>query len=197
MVAIDLSAPPRASREFHEQELDGILGADILFPTQAVLDCEAQILFMKVDPDAPGTVPGVNHRGWKNVPIRVTKGWNLYVDSKLNGKPAQLMIDTGAFTTLIHRPFVREMRLPLRNTPYTSGAVNLDHRDLQLATIRRFAIGPFVVKGKEVGVMDLEGLIHGDLLQGAPPVAGLLGSEFLRRNHAIIDFGTRTLYLKL
>ena len=197
MVAIDLSAPPRASREFHEQELDGILGADILFPTQAVLDCEAQILFMKIDPDAPGTVPGVNHRGWKNVPIRVSKGWNLYVDSKLNGKPAQLMIDTGAFTTLIHRPFVREMRLPLRNTPYTSGAVNLDHRDLQLATIRHFAIGPFVVKGKEVGVMDLEGLIHGDLLQGTPPVAGLLGSEFLRRNHAIIDFGTRTLYLKL
>ena len=68
-----------------------------------MLDCEAQILFMKVDPDAPGTVPGVNHRGWKNVPIRVTKGWNLYVDSELNGKPAQLMIDTGAFTTLIHR----------------------------------------------------------------------------------------------
>ena len=197
MVAVDLSAPARASHEFHEQALDGILGADILFPTQAVLDCEAQVLFMKVDPDAPGTVPGVNHRGWKNVPIRVTKGWNLYVDSKLNGRPAQLMIDTGAFTTLIHRPFVREMRLPLRNTPYTSGAVNLDERGLQLATIRRFAIGPFLVKGKEVGVMDLKGLIHGDLLRGTPPVAGLLGSEFLRRNHAIIDFGTRTLYLKL
>ena len=45
--------------------------------------------------------------------------------------------------------------------------------------------------------MNLDGLIHGDLLQGKPPVAGLLGSEFLRRNNAIIDFGTRTLYLKL
>jgi predicted aspartyl protease len=197
MVAIDLSAPARAAREFHEQQLDGILGADILFPTTAVLDYDAQVLFMKVDPDVPGNVPGINRRGRKNVPIRVTKGWNLYVDSKLNGKPAQLMIDTGSFTTLIHKPIVREMRLPLRNTPYTSGAVNLDERGLQLATIRRFAVGSFMVKGKEVGVMDLQGLIHGDLLQGTPPVAGLLGSEFLRRNHAIIDFGTRTLYLKL
>jgi hypothetical protein len=53
------------------------------------------------------------------------------------------------------------------------------------------------VKGKEVGVMNLEGLIHGDLLEGTPPVAGLLGSEFLRRNNAIIDFGNRRLYLKL
>ena len=197
MVAIDLRGPARAAREYHEQELDGILGADILFPTQAVIDCKQQVLFMKIDPDAHGTVPGINHRGWKNVPIRVTTGWNLYVDSELNGKPAQLMIDTGAFTTLIHRPFVSEMRLQTRETPYISGAVNLDERGLQLATIRRFAIGPFLVRGKEVGVMDLDGLIHGDLLKGRPPVAGLLGSEFLRRNNAIIDFGTRTLYLKL
>jgi len=197
MVAIDLRAPARSAQEFHEQELDGILGADILFPTQAVLDCDAQVLFMKIDPDTPGTIPGINHRGWKNIPIRVTKGWNLYVDGQLNGQPAQLMVDTGAFTTLIHRPFVRQMRLQLRDTPYASGAVNLDERGLQLATIRRFSIGSFHVKGKEVGVMDLRGLIHGDLLEGEPPVAGLLGSEFLRRNHAIIDFGTRTLYLKL
>ena len=197
MVTIDLSAPARAARAFHEQELDGILGADILFPTQAVLDCNAQTLFMKIDPDAPGAVPGINHRGWKDVPIRVSKGWNLYVDSKLNGKAAQLMLDTGSFTTLIHRPFVRQMRLPLRNTPYASGAVNLKQRGLQLATIRRFSVGNFLVKGKEVGVMDLHGLIHGDLLEGQPPVVGLLGSEFFRRNHAIIDFGTRTLYLKL
>jgi predicted aspartyl protease len=197
MVVVDLSGPARAAHEFHEQELDGILGADILFPTEAVLDCRKQVLFMKIDPDARGAVPGIDRRGWKNMPIRVTKGWNLYVDSKLNGKPAQLMIDTGAFTTLIHRPFVREMRLKTRDTPYTSGAVNLDERGLQLAVIQRFAIGPYLVKGKEVGVMNLDGLIHGDLLQGEPPVAGLLGSEFLRRNNAIIDFGNRTLYLKL
>ncbi|MDQ3200378.1 MAG: aspartyl protease family protein [Verrucomicrobiota bacterium] len=197
MVAIDLTRPGAAVQEYREENLDGILGADVLFPTQAVIDCRKQILFMKVDPDAEGTVPGINHRGWKTMPIRVTKGWNLYVDGKLNGKAAQLMIDTGAFTTLIHRPFVREMRLKTRDTPYTSGAVNLDERGLQLAVIRRFAVGPLLVKGKEVGVMDLDGLIHGDLLKGEPPVAGLLGSEFLRRNNAIIDFGTRTLYLKL
>ena len=143
MVAIDLSAPARAAREFHEQELDGILGADILFPTQAVLDCRKQILFMKLDPDARGTVPGINHRGWKTMPIRVTKGWNLYVDSNLNGKPAQLMIDTGAFTTLIHRPFVREMQLRTRDTPYTSGAVNLDERAFNLRSSAASRSGRF------------------------------------------------------
>ena len=58
MVAVDLSGPARAARDFHEEQLDGILGADILFPTQAVVDCDAQLLIMKLDPDAHGTVPG-------------------------------------------------------------------------------------------------------------------------------------------
>ena len=39
-------------------------------------------------------------------------------------------------------------------------------------------------------------LIHDGLLEGSPPVAGLLGAETLRRHHGIIDFGTRTLYLR-
>jgi hypothetical protein len=107
------------------------------------------------------------------------------------------MIDTGAFTTLIHGAFLREMRLPMRNTPFASGAINLEERGLQLATIQRFWVGDFHVKRKEVGVMDLRGLIHGDMLKGKPAVAVLLGSEFLRLNHAIIDFGTRPLYLNL
>lgn len=207
MVAINLSGTARPSREYNEPELDGILGADILFPTQAVLDCEKQILYMKLDPDAPGTVPGIDHRGWQGVPIRVTEGWNLYVDTKLNGRPCQLMIDTGAFITLLHEPFLSGLGLDLRDTPYTSGGVNLADSDLKLTTIKDFAIGQlafgkfilgaFKIAHKEVGVMDLSGLIRSDLLKGEPPVAGLLGSEFLRRNHGIIDFGTRMLYLKL
>jgi hypothetical protein len=52
------------------------------------------------------------------------------------------------------------------------------------------------ITGKEVGVVDLEGLIRKGLLQGSPPVVGLLGAEILKRHHGIIDFGTRTLYLR-
>ncbi len=47
-----------------------------------------------------------------------------------------------------------------------------------------------------VGVINLDGLIQDRLLDGMPPVVGLLGSETLHRYHAIIDFGTNSLYLK-
>ena len=54
----------------------------------------------------------------------------------------------------------------------------------------------FAAQRVRVGVVDLQGLIFSDLLKGSPPVAGLLGAEILRSHHAIVDFGTRTLYLK-
>jgi hypothetical protein len=130
------------------------------------------------------------------VPIHVTEGYNLYVDGMINGTPAQLMVDTGAFATLLHRPFVKRMKIPMRETPFTSAAVNLKHKGVQVARIRRLSVGTVNIIGHDVGVIDLEGLIHGGLLDGKRPVAGLLGGELLQRHQGIIDFGTRRLYLK-
>jgi predicted aspartyl protease len=196
VVVVDLSGSGRASRMLHEQEIDGILGADILFPTGAVLDCQKQMLILKMDPGSPGKTPGTEYRGLRSMPIRVSETYNLYVDAVINGEPARLMVDTGAFATLLHRGFVRRLHVPLHETEFSSSAVNLKQRGVQVARIRRLSVGSVDIMGKDVGVVDLEGLIHGDLLRGTQPVAGLLGAEILRTHHGIIDFGTRTLYLK-
>jgi len=193
MVMVDLGGMRRAGKR---DEIDGILGADILFPTKAMLDCQRQILILKINPSVPGSVPGFDLSGFRRIPMSVSDGFNLYVDGSINGKKARLMVDTGAFATLLHSRFVRGMRIPLRETPFSSSGVNLKHRGVQMATISRFSIGSMDLDRKDVGVINLEGLIHGGLLDASPPVAGLLGSEILRRHHAIIDFGTKSLYLK-
>ena len=196
VVTVDLGGSARAARMAHEPQIDGIIGADILFPTQAVLDCEKQLLILKTDPNVLGSFPGFNRRGLRAVPIQVSDGYNLYVNGSVNGTAAKLMVDTGSFTTLLHRSFVRRMRIATRETPYSSSAVNLKERGVRVANIRKLTVGSVNIMGKDVGVIDLEGLIHDGLLEGSPPVAGLLGAETLRRHHGIIDFGTRTLYLR-
>lgn len=206
MVAIDLNGAAPAAREFPEQQLDGLIGTDILFPTGAVLDCARRVLYMKVDPDKPGPISGINHRGWTSVPLHLTRTWNLFVHGNFSGQRGQLLIDTGAFMTLLDQGLVRRLRLPLRDTPYSSAMVNLDVHDVQSAIIKRLTLGGldlglgtlggFKVKAKEVGVIDLSDFIAGDLLQESPPVVGLLGMEFLRQYHGIIDFGAHRLYLK-
>src|SRR5437870_7588681 len=196
VVTVDFGYSARAARRVHEQEIDGIIGADILFPTQAVLDCERQLLILKTDPEVMGSFPGFDRRGLRAVPIQVSDDYNLYVNGSVNGKPAKLMVDTGSFATLLHRSFVRRMRIATRETRFSSSAVNLKERGVRVALIRKLSVGSVDIIGKEVGVIDLEGLIRDGLLGGSPPVAGLLGAETLRRHHGIIDFGTRTLYLR-
>ena len=193
MVLVDLGGLRRSSKR---NEIDGILGADILFPTKALLDCQRQVLILKINPSVPGTVPGFDFSGFRRIPMHVSDGFNLYVDGSVNGKAARLMVDTGAFTTLLHSRFLRRMQIPLRETPFSSSGVNLKQRGVQMATITHFSIGSMNLDRKDVGVINLEGLIHGGLLNASPPVAGLLGSEILRNHHGIIDFGTKNLYLK-
>ena len=88
------------------------------------------------------------------------------------------------------------LNIPLRETPFSSAAVNLKQRGVELARIKRLSVGSVDIVGTDVGVVDLEGLIHRDLLSGSKPVAGLLGAEILQSHHGIIDFGSRTLYLR-
>ncbi|HEX8078152.1 MAG TPA: aspartyl protease family protein [Chthoniobacterales bacterium] len=192
MVLVDLGGLRKSKRG----EIDGILGADILFPTKAMLDCQRQILILKINPSVPGTIPGFDYSGFRRIPMHVSEGFNLYVDGSVNGQKAKLMVDTGAFATLLHSRFVRRMKIPLRDTPFSSSGVNLKQRGVQMATISRLSIGSMDLERKDVGVINLEGLIHGGLLDASPPVVGLLGSEILRRYHGIIDFGTKSLYLK-
>jgi predicted aspartyl protease len=196
MVAINLGRESRAARLRGEEEIDGILGADILFPTRAVLDCQRQLLILNLQPDSERPAPGVDYTGFASVPIHVSEGYNLYVDGAVNGAPAQLMVDTGAFATLLHRSFVKRMKIPMHNTSFSSAAVNLHESDVQVARIRRLSVGSVDFVGNKVGVIDLGGLIHDEMLHGKRPVVGLLGGELLQRHHGIIDFGTRRLYLK-
>ena len=196
VVVVDLGKPSRAAQLRHEPQIDGIIGADILFPTKAVLDCQRQLLILKIDPDVIGSAPGFDRSGWQAVPIQVSDGFNLYVNGSVNGKRARLMVDTGSFATLLHRSFVRQMRIRTEETAFSSSAVNQKDRGVRVARIRKLSVGSVDIVGRQVGVIDLEGVIHGGLLEGSPPVAGLLGAEILKRHHGIIDFGTRTLYLK-
>ena len=69
VVTVNLGNSGGVARLRHEQEIDGIIGADILFPTKAVLDCQRQLLILKIDPDVAGNAPGFDRRGLQAVPI--------------------------------------------------------------------------------------------------------------------------------
>jgi predicted aspartyl protease len=184
-------AEPRGAR----RESDGILGTDVLSPLKAILDYDRMLLVVKVDPTVPGPVPGFDFRGFRRIRMQESEGSNLYVRGSINGTKARLMVDTGAPGTLLHSKFVVRMKIPTQKSRFNSIGVNVPESRLHLANITKLSIGPMNMPGSRVGVIDLQGVIHNGL-DASPPIVGLLGSQMLRDHHAIIDFGTKSLYLK-
>jgi predicted aspartyl protease len=196
VVMLNLKNPSPASRLVNDERVDGILGTDILLPLEAVLDCQAQTLILKMNPGHPGQAPGVDYRGYDSVKLQVSPGSNLYVNGSINGIPGKFMVDTGAPVTILHHAFVQQIHVATRGTRIVSTAINLKDQGVRVATIQRFSLGSIRIRGGMVGVSDLGGLIHTPMLTGTPPFAGLLGGEILDRDHGIIDFGTHTLYMR-
>ncbi len=197
IVAINLRHSRRGRRAGQSSEIDGILGADILFPTRAVIDCQRQLLILNTEPRDAISTPGIDYSGFHSVPMRVSDNFNLFVDTSVNGSPAQLMVDTGAFATLLHKNFLQRIKIHAYNTPYRSAPVNLKPQRVQVARIKKISVGTIDIIGRNVGVIDLTNLLSQEELTGSDrPIAGLLGAELLQRHHGIIDFGARRLYLK-
>jgi predicted aspartyl protease len=196
VVLADIGGARHLSRSLHLQEIDGILGADALAATQAVVDCEKQLLFLNLYPDAPGRVPGLDVRGFQSMPMLANEGMNYYVDGSINGRNARLMVDTGAFATLLNRRFISQLHIPTEETRLQSARLNLKNDDVDVARIRKLSIGMIDIENKRFGVTDLAGVLHNAPGDDGRPAVGLLGGEILHRNQAIIDFGSRTLYLK-
>src|SRR5439155_9766328 len=129
-----------------ERESDGILGTDILSPLMAVLDYDRMLLVFKMDPRISGPVPGFNFHGYRRVRMHESEGYNLYVDGKVNGTRARLMVDTGAFATLLHSQFVLGMKIPTRETKFVSSGINLSPSRVHVATITRLSVGSMDMK---------------------------------------------------
>ena len=196
VVLANVSAPARVARMVRHQEIDGILGVDVLFATKAVMDCQDQILILNRYPEIAAHESALDLQGFHKMPIYVSDGFNLFVNSSINGTRTRLLVDTGAVVTTLHLPFVREMRIPHYATSITSSGINRKEDAVDVARIRRLSVGSLDVFGKAIGVADLKWLLPDNKPRGSVPVAGLLGAELLKSHHGIIDFGTRTLYLK-
>jgi predicted aspartyl protease len=196
VVLTNVSSPPRVAKMVRQQEIDGILGVDILFATKAVMDCQDQVLILNRYPELGGADTALDLRGFQKMPIYVSEGFNLFVNSSINGTRTRLLVDTGAVVTTLHLPFVRQLRIPHYETSITSSGINRKEDAVEVARIRKLSVGSVNVFGKAIGVADLNWLFPETGSRSSQPIGGLLGAELLKSHHGIIDFGTRTLYLK-
>jgi predicted aspartyl protease len=176
---------------------DGLLGLREMINFGAVLDLRNHLLL--VHPAGPqkglsaGIRPILVGQGYTPVDLAVVDG-HVRVNSDVNGTTCSLIVDTGAFLTVLDRAFARRARIGgVRSESYAQG-LGTSGRPVNVAAFSIFKIGDFVIKNASVTVTDLDPELVARGKQ--TEAAGLLGAEYLGLHGAIFDFNSGKLYLR-
>jgi hypothetical protein len=115
------------------------------------------------------------------------------VPCSVRGQSTRLLIDTGAFVTILHEGFVKSLGLAAEPTRISAQIGRGASKRINAAKIDDFNIGAFKVSPEKFGVAPLPQFA---LQQGDTKVGGILGMDTLYMCHAIIDLDGMGLFLK-
>ena len=162
--------------------LDGLFGAHEMARFGMVIDCTRQMLYVSPRGTSATTSQALasflQGRGFVRVPMRLNGGHHLEVDAQVNLRAVKLIVDTGAFTTLISAPIAEGAGAAMDS--------QMSDRGQGIARLGELTIGSFKVNNAEIFVANI------DEMAGA----GLLGEDYLSSSFAVLDLGGMSLYLR-
>jgi len=168
--------------EYARPHLDGLFGAHEMAKFGMIVDCARQMIY--VNPKGPSAAAAqrlaefLSGRGFTRIPMHFNPEHHLEIDAAINGHPARLIVDTGAFTTLISAP--------VASAAGASLSFRFSARGEGIGHIQQLALGNLTISNAEVVVANVAKMVG----------AGLLGEEYLSWNFAIVDVGGMNLYLR-
>jgi predicted aspartyl protease len=190
---------------------DGSIGLDLLRRHKAVINCRTKQIFFKTNGASTALRATAMAQGFARISIREDRNGYLMVACSLGGKTGRMMLDTGAFVTIMNETALRNLRVAGKDSNLTTGNFDGKVQRLQVAAIDNLKIGPIPVPLRELAMMNLTGEAaprprlrvgfsyveateQRDL--GGEIFLGLLGNDLLDHLHAIIDLESMTLFVK-
>ncbi len=123
--------------------------------------------------------------------------YHLFVRGTINGKKYDLLIDTGASHTIFDANLIPEITDKKKNgRKIQSAGIHAGELKTSIGGIRKFKLGDLKHTDWTVVLIDLS---HVNALYEnftSKRVAGLIGSDFLLRHKAVIDYKKRELTLR-
>ena len=139
------------------------------------------------------------------IPIQLVsleaEGFHLFIEAKLNGKSANLLIDTGASKTVfdINRisKFIRKTKKSFESFEKLSTGLGTNTMESHFTTVKKFCIGELSMEDFQVILLDMAHVNHSYDMLGLELIDGVLGSDLLMKYKAVIDFEKMILKLKI
>ena len=131
--------------------------------------------------------------------VELSQRFNLVLtcEAKVNDQPARLVVDTGAYWSCFDRTQISRLGLKPRQTQYRIvGVGKIGSHWLDVTKLKSLQVGDLVLTDLEFGVADMKNWGLGENGQKSFDGQGVLGTEQLTRNEALIDCRRLKLWLR-
>lgn len=126
------------------------------------------------------------------------EGFHLTMKLFINGKHANIIIDTGASKTVFDKSRITKF-IPNKNfdeNEKLSTGLGTSTMKSHMTKIKKMKIGEIEILNYETVLLDLSHVNKSYEQVGLKPIEGVLGSDILVEYKAIIDYEKKTLKLK-
>ena len=146
-------------------------------------------------PLANGTDTVMLSRGYDEVKLFKSKTGHITATISVNGKPCVFLIDTGGGATLIDQS--KRQKYDLKASKTSDYAAGIGSVSTLVRTSATFQINGYNIKEKDLYLMDISYMNYEFKKNHSRQVDGVLGTDFLDKYGAVIDYSRLKLYLRI
>lgn len=124
--------------------------------------------------------------------------YHIVVKAKIDGHPLNVIIDTGASHSCFDLDFVRQLspEISMKDNDGLNVGVGTSDFESKLCSISNFRMGRFLLKKYDIVLLDMGNINQAYEMMHKPLIHGIIGSDFLMKYQAVIDYGSRVLTLR-
>jgi hypothetical protein len=134
------------------------------------------------------------------LPMRRSAFGTPVITVKINGRPHEFWLDTGASMTLLTSDVAIQAGVKLAANDTLALGVVAGHVEARAAYIDSLSIGPVVVRGLGAAIVTPEALRFDERVVGGGkkplPIEGMIGTDVLRQLDVVLDAGAETITIR-
>lgn len=125
-------------------------------------------------------------------------GFHLLAKMYINGKVANVVIDTGASQTAFDASRIAKYvgHSDFDNHDKLSSGLGTNNMKSQLTILKKIRVGDLEIMNYKTVLLDLSHVNHSYAQVGLKPIEGVLGNDILLKYQAVIEYDKKILRLK-
>ena len=125
--------------------------------------------------------------------------FHVFVSGRINGCPCDFIVDTGASKTVFALNYLLQVldKPPVSNPDIQSAGISASHLESHVGQIEDFSMGELRLCKMEALFIDLSSISELYRTVSDKSIWGLIGSDFLLKYKAKLDYGSQTLSLRV